>query len=54
MEKLCPQAWLINFTNPASMVTGSILNYSSIKCIGVCNVPILYEKLIMKHLNCQH
>lgn len=41
IEELCPNAWLINFTNPAGMVTEAILRYSSItKVVGLCNVPI--------------
>lgn len=45
MEELCPNAWLINFTNPAGMVTEAVLRYSNIKkVIGLCNVPIGMEK----------
>jgi 6-phospho-beta-glucosidase len=41
MEELCPEAWLINFTNPAGMVTEALLRYSNIKkVVGLCNVPI--------------
>jgi 6-phospho-beta-glucosidase len=41
MEELCPDAWLINFTNPAGMVTEAVLRYSKHeKFIGLCNVPI--------------
>ncbi|YCA42744.1 6-phospho-beta-glucosidase LicH [Bacillus sp. JZ8] len=41
IEELCPSAWLINFTNPAGMVTEAILRHSSItKVVGLCNVPI--------------
>lgn len=41
MEELCPNAWLINFTNPAGMVTEAVLRYTNRKkVIGLCNVPI--------------
>lgn len=41
IEELCPEAWFINFSNPAGMVTEAILRYSNItKTIGLCNVPI--------------
>ena len=40
MEELAPDAWLINFTNPAGMVTEAVSKYSSIKALGLCNVPI--------------
>ena len=41
MEELCPNAWLINFTNPAGIVTEAVLRHTSIKkVIGLCNLPI--------------
>lgn len=40
IEELCPEAWLINFTNPSGMVTEAVLNNTKVKCIGLCNVPI--------------
>ena len=45
MTELCPEAWLINFTNPVGMVTEALIRYSNHeKFIGVCNVPIGMEK----------
>ena len=40
MERLCPDAWLINFSNPSGMIAQAVLNHSPIKMIGLCNVPI--------------
>jgi len=41
MKRLCPNAWLINFTNPAGMVTEAIVRYGKWeKVIGLCNVPV--------------
>ena len=37
MEKYCPNAWLINFTNPAGIVTEAIAKYSPIKSLGICS-----------------
>ncbi|WP_431296647.1 6-phospho-beta-glucosidase [Rahnella sp. PAMC 25559] len=37
MERLCPEAWLINFTNPAGIVTEAIEKYSCIKTLGICS-----------------
>lgn len=40
IQELCPKAWLINFTNPAGMVTEAVLRYTDFKrVIGLCNVP---------------
>ncbi|PLR77327.1 6-phospho-beta-glucosidase [Bacillus sp. V3-13] len=55
MEELCPNAWLINFTNPAGMVTEAVLRYSNIKkIVGLCNVPIGMEMGIAKLLDVDH
>ncbi|MDD4076386.1 MAG: 6-phospho-beta-glucosidase [Bacilli bacterium] len=51
MEKLCPEAWLINFTNPSGMIAEALLNNSSVKTIGVCNVPINMIDSIKNKLN---
>lgn len=40
MEEVCPDAWLINFTNPAGIVTEAVLKHTKVRCIGLCNVPI--------------
>lgn len=41
MQELCPNAWLINFTNPAGIITEAILRYTNFeKAIGLCNVPV--------------
>lgn len=44
MEELCPDAWLLNFTNPAGMVTEAILKHTRIRSIGLCNSPIAAYK----------
>ncbi|ODP27524.1 6-phospho-beta-glucosidase [Paenibacillus nuruki] len=45
MKLFCPKAWLINFTNPAGMVTEAVLRYGMWeKVIGLCNVPIVAIK----------
>ncbi|ORM57545.1 6-phospho-beta-glucosidase [Pantoea rodasii] len=40
MRELCPNAWLVDFTNPAGMVTEAAINYGKWeKTVGLCNVP---------------
>ena len=36
MEKLCPNALLINYSNPMAMICWAINDYSNIKSIGLC------------------
>ncbi|MGG7177968.1 6-phospho-beta-glucosidase [Clostridium paraputrificum] len=41
MKELCPDAWLVNFANPAGMVTEAVIKYGKFnKVVGLCNVPI--------------
>lgn len=40
MESSCPDAWLINFTNPSGLVTEAILKHGRERAIGLCNIPI--------------
>ncbi|WP_117168092.1 6-phospho-beta-glucosidase [Paraliobacillus sediminis] len=40
VHEICPEAWIINFTNPAGIVTEALLKHSPHKkVIGVCNIP---------------
>lgn len=40
MKRLCPNAWLLNFTNPSGICTQALLDYTDVKMMGLCNVPI--------------
>ena len=52
MKEICPDAWLINFTNPASMVTEAVLKYSNNhRVIGLCNGPINMTHQVAELLN---
>ncbi|ANS45187.1 6-phospho-beta-glucosidase [Serratia inhibens] len=46
VEKLAPDAWIINFTNPAGIVTEAVSRYTKAKIIGLCNVPISMHHMI--------
>lgn len=37
MEEVCPQAWLLNYTNPMAMLTMGILKGTKIKTVGLCH-----------------
>ena len=51
IKELCPNAWLINFTNPAGIVSEAVLRYTDFKkYIGLCNVPIGMKKEVAKAL----
>nr|WP_296487021.1 alpha-glucosidase/alpha-galactosidase [uncultured Acetatifactor sp.] len=37
MEEVCPDAFLLNYSNPMAMLTGYIQRYSSIRTVGLCH-----------------
>lgn len=51
MEKCCPDAWLINFSNPSGLIAQALLNYTNVKMMGLCNVPINMIDGIKRKLN---
>ncbi len=46
IEQICPKAWCLNFTNPSGMVTEAILRHSSVRTIGLCNVPFNIQAVL--------
>ena len=46
VERLAPDAWIINFTNPAGIVTEAVSRHSKAKIIGLCNVPVTMHHMI--------
>jgi alpha-galactosidase len=37
MERLCPEALLINYTNPMAMLCWAVAEASKIRCVGLCH-----------------
>ncbi len=37
MERVCPDAWLLNYTNPMCMLTGGMLMHTDVKTVGLCH-----------------
>lgn len=52
IERLCPEAWLINFSNPSGLVTEAVLNHTNVKAIGLCNAPIGIQNDVAKLFEC--
>ncbi len=49
-ELSAPEAMLVNFTNPAGLVTQALSKYAEIPSVGVCNVPITAKMMIIDKL----
>lgn len=39
VRELSPDAWMLNFTNPAGMVTEALLSFGGVRVMGLCNGP---------------
>jgi 6-phospho-beta-glucosidase len=39
VEHHCPQAWFINFTNPAGLITQALTSETGIRVVGICDTP---------------
>jgi alpha-galactosidase/6-phospho-beta-glucosidase family protein len=37
MEEICPDAWLLNITNPMTVLTRSVCRETSVKTVGLCH-----------------
>lgn len=47
MEEVCPDAWLLNYTNPMAMLSGYMQRFTKIKTVGLCHsVQICAENLL--------
>ncbi|MCC0706309.1 MULTISPECIES: 6-phospho-beta-glucosidase [unclassified Clostridioides] len=52
VEELCPNAWMVNFTNPTGIITEAVFKYTNFKkYIGLCNVPIHLKNDVAKLFN---
>ncbi len=39
VERLSPEAWLVNFTNPAGLITQAVSDHSKARIVGICDTP---------------
>src|ERR1051326_2001548 len=40
VERIAPQTWFINFTNPAGLITQALTQHTGLKVVGICDTPI--------------
>jgi 6-phospho-beta-glucosidase len=51
MRELAPKALLVNFTNPAGLITEALSRYArDVQAVGVCNIPITTKMKILEKL----
>jgi alpha-galactosidase len=37
IERVCPEAWFLTYTNPMAMLTGVMQRYTNVKTVGLCH-----------------
>ena len=50
IEEVCPDAWLLNYTNPMAMLTGAMLRYTGVKTVGLCHSVQVCAPTILNEL----
>ena len=53
MESVCPDVWLLNYTNPMAMVTGGILRGSSVRSVGLCHSVQVCASALLRNVEMQ-
>ena len=54
MEEVCPDAWLLNYTNPMSILTLAVLKATRIKTIGLCHSVQVCAPDLLRHLGMEY
>ncbi|MDD4849692.1 MAG: alpha-glucosidase/alpha-galactosidase [Gemmiger sp.] len=50
MEEVCPDALLLNYTNPMCIVSGAVQRASGIRCVGLCHSVQVCAKELLEGL----
>ena len=50
MEEVCPDAWLLNYTNPMSMLTGFMQRHTGVHTVGLCHSVQVCASRLLKNV----
>ncbi|MFD9625697.1 alpha-glucosidase/alpha-galactosidase [Peribacillus muralis] len=50
IEEVCPDAWLLNYTNPMATLTGAVSRYTNVKMVGLCHSVQVCTSDLLKDL----
>lgn len=54
IEEVCPDAWLLNYTNPMAALTGAVSRFTNVKMVGLCHSVQVCTRDLLKDLNIPH
>lgn len=49
IEEVCPNAWLLNYTNPMAILTMAMLKHTKVKTVGLCHSVQVCVPDLLKH-----
>ena len=50
MEEVCPNVWLLNYTNPMAILSGYMQRYTGVKTVGLCHSVQVCTRDLFKRL----
>lgn len=50
MQEVCPDAWLLNYTNPMAILSGFMQRYTNVKTVGLCHSVQVCSRDLLKGL----
>ena len=53
MQQVCPDAWLLNYTNPMAMLSGYMQRYTGVKTVGLCHSVQVCSQHLLESLGMQ-
>lgn len=54
MEKVAPDCWFLNYTNPMAMLTGFMQRYTGVKTVGLCHSVQVCAQSIMEQVGMEY
>lgn len=51
IEEVCPDAWLLNYTNPMAIISGYMQRYTGVKTVGLCHSVQVCASSLLKRLD---
>lgn len=53
IEAIAPDAWFVNFTNPAGLITQALLSHTKLHVVGICDTPTSMKATLARFLGKQ-
>ena len=51
MQEVCPNAWLLNYTNPMAILSGYMQRYTDVKTVGLCHSVQVCSRHLLNQLD---